>query len=68
MILVTSYENNIFKILWRRLMANAEVCSGIARLNNELRSSPKDKIEKSVSRKLTYGICLSSNKNMQNSE
>ena len=49
-------------------MANAEVCSGIARLNNELRSSPKDKIEKNVGQKLTYGICISSNKNMQNSE
>jgi len=49
-------------------MANAEVCSGTARLNNELRSSSKDKIEKNVGRKLTYGICISSNKNMQNSE
>jgi hypothetical protein len=35
-------------------MANAEVCSGTARSNNELRSSPKDKIEKNVGRKLTY--------------
>ena len=49
-------------------MANAEVCSGTARLNNELRSSSKDKIEKNVGRKLTCGICISSNKNMQNSE
>lgn len=32
-------------------MANAEVCSGIAWLNNELRSSPKDKIKKNVGRK-----------------
>lgn len=49
-------------------MANAEVCSGIARLNNELRSSPKDKIEKNEGRKLYIWICISSNKNMQNSE
>lgn len=58
----------MFKVLWRKTMANAEVCSGTARLNNELRSSPKDKIEKNVGRKLTCGICISSNKNMQNSE
>lgn len=35
-------------------MANAEVCSHTARLNNELRSSPKDKAKKNVGRKLTY--------------
>ena len=34
-------------------MANAEVCSGTARMSDELRSSPKDKIEKNVGRKLT---------------
>lgn len=49
-------------------MANAEVCSGTARMSDELRSSPKDKIEKNVGRKPIIWICLSSKKNMQNSD
>lgn len=56
-------------------MANAEIYSYTARLNDELRSSPKGKTEKIVPvmvkdphMGLDKWVCILSRKNMQNSD